>query len=225
MSAYGSISAPKRTTVLKPRAFPSSNPALILVVFPLRKEDVPHELASLLHTIFNDVVQEGKTYPQDEPLSEAAFESYYLANDLFLGVLAPSEVHVPLDGMEDTRTLDECRAGRSWQACVAGMYYVKPNYPGRSSHNCNAGFIVAPQHRGLRLGFALGQSYLHFAPLLGYRASVFNLVYVSNKASLAIWDKLGFSRVGLVPQAGRLKTGPHGEEEYVDAVVYWKSFI
>jgi hypothetical protein len=46
-----------------------------------------------------------------------------------------------------------------------------------------------------------------------------------NYASLAIWDSLGFQRVGLIPKAGRLKTGPNGEEEYVDAVVVWKSFV
>jgi L-amino acid N-acyltransferase YncA len=46
-----------------------------------------------------------------------------------------------------------------------------------------------------------------------------------NTASLKIWDQLGFSRVGLIPDAGRLKTGPGGEEEYVDAVVVWKSFV
>lgn len=33
---------------------------------------------------------------------------------------------------------------------------------------------------------ALGTSYLHFAPQLGYEASVFNLVYVTNKASYVL---------------------------------------
>jgi hypothetical protein len=91
----------------------------------------------------------------------------------------------------------------------------------------------------------LGKSYLIYGPKLGYRGSVFNLVYKStsyplllarssdwnwsyetaNGASLAIWDKLGFTRVGVIPAAGRLKTGANGEEEYVDAVVVWKSFV
>lgn len=91
--------------------------------------------------------------------------------------------------------------------------------------NCNAGFIIRPEHRGHRYGFHLGQSYLHYAPLLGYRASVFNLVYINNTASLRIWDKLGFKRVGLIPQAGRLKKSDGTGEEYVDAVVIWKSFV
>lgn len=129
-----------------------------------------------------------------------------------------------------------------------GCYYVKPNYPGRSSHCCNAGFIVRlsclvyprhttltslnsgraqvdPKHRGLKLGKTLGLSYLHYGPLLGYKFSVFNLVYVTNVASLKIWDSLGFKRAGLVPKAGRLrcKNGQQ-EEEFVDAVVYWRDF-
>ncbi len=33
--------------------------------------------------------------------------------------------------------------------------------------------------RGKKIGLALGQSYLVYAPRLGYRASVFNLVYQS----------------------------------------------
>ena len=58
----------------------------------------------------------------------------------------------------------------------------------------------------------------------GYRASVFNLVYVTNTASLRCWDQLGFKRVGLIPGAGLLRTGEGGKEEYVDAVVYWGDF-
>jgi len=105
------------------------------------------------------------------------------------------------------------------------MYYVKPNYPGRSSHCCNAGFVVSPAHRGSGYGYILGKSYLHFAPKLGYLASVFNLVYVNNVASVKIWDKLGFTRVGLIPRAGRLKTQDGKGEAFVDAVVFWKSLV
>ena len=83
----------------------------------------------------------------------------------------------------------------------------------------------------MRAGLALGRAFVQFAPLLGYSASVFNLVYASNAASLRIWDKLGFQRVGLIPKAGRLKrpnnnNGQAGEQEedFVDAVVYYREF-
>jgi len=48
---------------------------------------------------------------------------------------------------------------------------------------------------------------------------------IDNAASDRIWDKLGFQRIGLIPGAGRLKSGPNGDEEYVDAVVVYKSFV
>jgi RimJ/RimL family protein N-acetyltransferase len=46
-----------------------------------------------------------------------------------------------------------------------------------------------------------------------------------NIASLKLWERLGFEKVGRIPQAGRLKTGPGGTEEYVDAIIIYKSFV
>lgn len=48
---------------------------------------------------------------------------------------------------------------------------------------------------------------------------------LDNIPSLSIWDQLGFQRVGVIPKAGRLKTGPNGSEEYVDAVIIYKSLV
>lgn len=45
--------------------------------------------------------------------------------------------------------------------------------------NCNAGFLVPPIQRGKKIGGALAKSFVEYAPRLGYRASVFNLVYDS----------------------------------------------
>lgn len=104
------------------------------------------------------------------------------------------------------------------------MHLPQPNYPGRSSHLCNAGFVVPSVHRGLRIGSTLGRSYLHYGPRLGYRGSVFNLVYVSNAASVRIWDALGFQRAGLIPGAGRLRRQDGQGDEYVDAIVFHKDF-
>lgn len=43
---------------------------------------------------------------------------------------------------------------------------------------------MPPKHRGRGFGTALAKSYLYYAPRLGYQASVFNLVYVNNIASV-----------------------------------------
>lgn len=94
----------------------------------------------------------------------------------------------------------------------------------------------------------MGKSYLHYGPALGYKASVFNLVYANNTGSLRcvarhstpqrsaavsdqgfsycrIWDSLGFTRAGLIPRAGRLRRADGNGEEWVDSVIYYRSFV
>jgi hypothetical protein len=44
--------------------------------------------------------------------------------------------------------------------------------------------VVPSINAGKGYGKALGKSYLHYGPKLGYRGSVFNLVYVNNVASV-----------------------------------------
>jgi len=132
---------------------------------------------------------------------------------------------VSVDGRDRGGDVEASRGGRSWEDVLVGFYYVKPNYPGRSSHICNAGFVVPPAHRQYGYGMTLGKSYLHYAPALGYRASVFNLVYATNTGSLRIWDSLGFTRVGLIPRAGRLRRADGSGDEWVDAVIYYRSFM
>uniref|UniRef100_A0A0K3CPN4 FGENESH: predicted gene_9.358 protein n=3 Tax=Rhodotorula toruloides TaxID=5286 RepID=A0A0K3CPN4_RHOTO len=225
MSPYGgSISEPERTGgPLVPRTYKLAN-SQALTVFPVSRKTVPDELLAYLQGVFNDVVEEGRTYPQMNPLSLDEFAAYFFAADCFVGILdtAPAELGDASAGMDrdESLKLESVVAGREWRDCVLGMYYVKPNYPGRSSHLCNGGFVVPTVHRGLRVGSTLGRSYLHYAPLLGYRGSVFNLVYVSNVASVKIWDGLGFQRAGLIPGAGKLKGKDGAEDEYVDAIVY-----
>jgi RimJ/RimL family protein N-acetyltransferase len=47
----------------------------------------------------------------------------------------------------------------------------------------------------------------------------------SVKASLRIWDALGFTRAGLIPRAGRLRRADGNGEEWVDSVIYYRSFV
>ncbi|PRQ72752.1 hypothetical protein AAT19DRAFT_16676 [Rhodotorula toruloides] len=226
MSPYGgSISEPERTGgPLVPRTYKLAN-SQALTVFPVSRKTVPDELLAYLQGVFNDVVEEGRTYPQMNPLSLDEF----VPADCFVGILdtAPAELGDASAGMDrdESLKLESVVAGREWRDCVLGMYCERPNYPGRSSHLCNGGFVVPTVHRGLRVGSTLGRSYLHYAPLLGYRGSVFNLVYVSNVASVKIWDGLGFQRAGLIPGAGKLKGKDGAEDEYVDAIVYNYQFV
>ena len=53
-----------------------------------------------------------------------------------------------------------------WSTQCLGSFYVKPNYPGRSSHVCNAGFLVTAARRNAGVGKLLAQAYLEWAPKL-----------------------------------------------------------
>ncbi|KAF8342920.1 uncharacterized protein EI90DRAFT_3143489 [Cantharellus anzutake] len=203
MSPYGTGTSKWSEGTLNPTSYQSSKGNI--TVHHLNITNCPASLVEYLHGVFETELEMGNTYPQEGPIGVAGFTSYFFQADVFIGIAyLPNSTNgvIPTD-------LEQARSGREWKDCVAGAYYVKPNYPGRSSHICNAGFI----------------SFLHYAPLLGYRGSVFNLVYKNNLASLAIWDRLGFQRAGLIPGAGRLKKPDGSGEEYVDAIIFYKSFV
>ena len=79
--------------------------------------------------------------------------------------------------------------------------------------------MVNHSHRGKKIGYRLAQVYLKWAPLLGYKYSVFNLVFVTNTASWKIWDRFKFDRIGYLPKAALLK----GHDERVDAILFGKN--
>lgn len=59
---------------------------------------------------------------------------------------------------------------------VWGVFYIKPNFPGRCSHVCNGGFITDPRRRRRGVAKVMGYAFLRLARDLGYVASYFNLV-------------------------------------------------
>ncbi|KAI0941689.1 hypothetical protein AcW1_003507 [Taiwanofungus camphoratus] len=148
-------------------------------------------LLPYLHAVFADELERGLTYPQEilpgETYTQDTFETYYFAADVLVAVIGEIDLlKKPKgnDGSEVQCGIEEATNGRKWENCIAGCYYVKPNYPGRSSHICNAGFLVPPSMRGNGVGSVLARSFLYYAPRLGYESSVFNLVYVNNIASV-----------------------------------------
>ena len=95
--------------------------------------------------------------------------------------------------------------------------YIKPNFPGRCNHICNGGFITNKLYRGKGVAQLLARSYLRIAKDLNYNASMFNLVFANNKPSIKIWQKLGFKRIGTIPNAAKLKN----ISNYIDAHQYY----
>ncbi|ESZ96160.1 hypothetical protein SBOR_3435 [Sclerotinia borealis F-4128] len=199
-----------------------TNPALPLDVYPRQvtlrdrvtvativpfasQNQVPPSLLAYLSDQFRKEVELGDTYPMIDSMPEEKFASYWFQN--FGAVML----------LGNLESADEVVEGKNWATECLGSYYIKPNYPGRSSHVCNAGFLVTDAARGRGVGRLLGESYLDWAPRLGYTYSVFNLVYETNVASCRIWDALGFKRIGRIKGAGNLKSYPG---QFIDAIIY-----
>ncbi|KAJ5634440.1 hypothetical protein N7528_002282 [Penicillium herquei] len=190
---------------LKPRqtTLPKSNGAAI-TLYPVTQgpSSVPQDLIAFLHAEFSAEIERGATYPMEHALGLQQFAEYWFGTFAVVAVLDDGE-----EGL---------REGREWKDVCLGTFYIKPNYPGRCSHICNAGFLTTNLARGKGVGLAMGETYLEFAPKLGYKYSVFNLVFANNPASIRIWERLGFSVIGRVPKAARLANS----EELVDALIF-----
>lgn len=166
---------------------------------------VPSTLVEKMCQEFNFVIEEGLTYPHHTTMTIEQFSSYWFQS--FAAIM-----------VEGTYSSWQDISNSNWDEAFLGTFYIKPNYIGRCSHVCNAGFVVAHNKRGLGLGRELGAKYLVWAPQLGYVYSVFNLVFETNLASMHIWDSLGFERIGYVKNVAALK----GIDGLVGAHIYGK---
>jgi GNAT superfamily N-acetyltransferase len=61
--------------------------------------------------------------------------------------------------------------------------------------------MVDPAHRGHGVGRVLGEYILGWARDAGYHGMQFNAVVETNTDALSLWESLGFSTVGVVPEA------------------------
>ncbi|KAI2624528.1 hypothetical protein GGS21DRAFT_541253 [Xylaria nigripes] len=191
---------------IRPRQVTLRDRQTIATVVPFVSRDhVPSSLLRYLSDQFAKEIEGGDTYPMIDPMPYEMFCNYWFQN--FAGIMLLGQIN----------SSDEVVEGKDWSQECLGSFYIKPNYPGRSSHVCNAGFLVTDAARNRGVGRLMGESYLNWAPKLGYTYSVFNLVYETNVASCKIWDALGFKRIGRVKGCGNLKSYP---DRLVDAIMY-----
>lgn len=195
---------------LNPIQFKLKNSDLVASAFPIFHHSfIPKKLLSLMHREFNAEIERGDTYPQLDTLTLDEF-CHYWVHSMCVILLQTDNLNILQE--EESDKIED------WNELFLGTFYIKPNYMARCSHNCNAGFLVNPSQRGKKIGYRLAQVYLKWAPLLGYKYSVYNLVFETNVGSWKIWDHFKFDRIGLVPNAGILK----GHKKPVDAIIFGK---
>lgn len=132
-------------------------------------------------SIWNEVVEDGIAFPQEEPLDAASGKEFF-ASQSYTGVAEE-------DGQ------------------IAGLYILHPNNVGRCGHICNASYAVSSACRGQHIGEKLVLDCLTKAKELGFRVLQFNAVVESNVHARHLYERLGFVQLGTIPGGFRMKDG------------------
>lgn len=176
-------------------------------IYPVQEPgELPEGLLAFLCDEFNIEIERGDTFSFFDALHVEAFLNYWFGS--FAGVMV----------LGDSSTLE---GPKQWEKECLGTFYIKPNYPGRASHICTAGFLVNAGIRGKGIGRTLTDCFLQWAPRLGYTYCVFNLVFETNAPARRIWETLNFKRIGRIKSAGILK----GHDTAVDAIIYGRELV
>lgn len=198
---YSPVSTVERYTVLL------KDGETTATIYPIHNADeLPAGLLAFLCDEFNMEVERGDTFSFFDTLHIESFQNYWFG--AFAGVMV----------LGDSPTLE---GPKQWEKECLGTFFIKPNYPGRASHICTAGFLVNAGIRGKGIGRTLTDCFLQWAPRIGYTYTVFNLVFETNVAARRIWELLNFKRIGRVKSAGILK----GHETAVDAIIYGRELV
>ncbi len=131
--------------------------------------------------IWNEVVEEGIAFPQEDCLDEQSGKAFFAAQS-YCGVA------------ED-------------DGSIVGLYILHPNNVGRCGHIANASYAVDGSCRGKHIGEKLVLDCLEQAKALGFGILQFNAVVEDNIHARHLYERLGFTEIGTVPKGFRMKDG------------------
>ncbi len=132
--------------------------------------------------IWNEVVEDGIAFPQEEMLDEATGREFFAGQSC-------------------------CKVAEDDAGAVLGLYILHPNNVGRCGHICNASYAVSRDCRGVHIGEQLVKDCLAEGKRLGFRIMQFNAVVASNIHARHLYERLGFVQLGTIPGGFRMKDG------------------
>ena len=132
--------------------------------------------------IWNEVVEDGVAFPQEELLSAETGAAFF-ESQTYTGIA-------------------EDETGK-----VVGLYILHPNNIGRCGHIANASYAVERTARGEHIGEAIVTDCLRQAKEHGFRVMQFNAVVASNIHARHLYERLGFVQLGTIPGGFRMKDG------------------
>lgn len=133
--------------------------------------------------IWNQVVEDGVAFPQEENLIEESGDAFF-KEQRYTGIA------------QDMDTQE-----------IVGLYILHPNNVGRCGHICNASYAVRRDIRGEHIGEKLVLDCLAKAKEKGFRVMQFNAVVASNTHALHLYERIGFTKLGVIPQGFRMPDG------------------
>lgn len=135
--------------------------------------------------IWNDIVEEGMTFPQEKPLMPEEAQSFF-AEQSYTGVAEENGE-------------------------ILGLYIVHPDNVGRCEHIANASYGIKSGQRGRHIGEKLVVDSLEIAGGLGFQIMKFNAVVATNKGAIHLYKKLGFTSLGVIPNGFKQKDGRYAD--------------
>ncbi|MCQ2470588.1 MAG: GNAT family N-acetyltransferase [Clostridia bacterium] len=139
------------------------------------------DLAAMVE-IWNEVVENGIAFPQEELLDTNSGREFF-ASQTYTAV-----------AVDENNT-------------VLGLYILHPNNVGRCGHICNASYAVKKPLRGLHIGEKLVSDCLVQGRAHGFGVLQFNAVVASNTHARHLYERLGFTQLGTIPNGFRMKDG------------------
>jgi len=152
------------------------------------EQDIPAMLE-----IWNEVVDNGNAFPQMERLTENEAVEFFSGQSF--------------TGLAENRGRGE----------VLGLYILHPNNIGRCGHISNASYAVKSSARGLHIGEKLVKHSMEKGKELGFKILQFNAVVKTNVSAIHLYEKLGFIRLGVIPNGFLLKDG-----SYEDIIPFYR---
>ena len=132
--------------------------------------------------LWNKVVADGNAFPQTETLDEQSGIDFF--------------------NMQSFTGVAENENGE-----IIGLYILHPNNVGRCGHICNASYAVKSDLRGRHIGEKLVKHCIKTAKELGFKILQFNAVVKTNTAALNLYNKLGFVKLGVIPNGFLMPDG------------------
>ena len=130
--------------------------------------------------LWNEVVEDGIAFPQEELLTETTGTEFF-ASQSYCGVAVDNSGE------------------------VVGLYILHPNNVGRCGHICNASYAVSSKCRGQHIGEKLVLDCIARAKEIGFKILQFNAVVESNIHARHLYERIGFTQLGVIPKGFRMK--------------------